>query len=108
MEQEVQAAVVRRISAWFGFIQKLGPYLLLEIFLPGGTLIALLLFLYQRKQLAEGATDMPIIASALGAVRAVHKRVSRWLKAPALSPCPSCTREPRTHSRMRPACRTCG
>jgi len=28
--------------------QKLGPYLLLEILLPGGTLFALLLFLYRR------------------------------------------------------------
>jgi len=80
MEREVQAAVVQRISAWFGFIQKLGPYLLLEIFLPGGTLIALLLLLYQRKQLAEGATDMPIVATAFTALRDVYKRVSTWVK----------------------------
>jgi len=31
--------------------QKLGPYLLLEIILPGGTLVALLLFLYQSGRL---------------------------------------------------------
>lgn len=30
------------------FGQKAGPYLLLEILLPGGTLFALLLFLYRR------------------------------------------------------------
>ena len=37
--------------------QKLGPYLLLEILLPGGTLMALLLFLYQRRKasLADSA-----------------------------------------------------
>ncbi len=28
--------------------KKLGPYLMLEILLPGGTLLAMLLFLYQR------------------------------------------------------------
>ena len=28
--------------------QKLGPYLMLELLLPGGTLIALLLFVWQR------------------------------------------------------------
>ena len=28
--------------------EKLGPYLLLEMLLPGGTLLALLLFLYRR------------------------------------------------------------
>ena len=82
MEREVQAAVVRRISAWFGFIQKLGPYLLLEIFLPGGTLLALLLFLYQRKQLAEGATDMPIVATAFTAFRDAYKRISTWVRIP--------------------------
>ena len=32
-------------------VEKLGPYLLLEILLPGGTLFALLLFLYRRYKL---------------------------------------------------------
>ena len=32
------------------FGQTLGPYLMLEILLPGGTLLALLLFLYRRRQ----------------------------------------------------------
>jgi hypothetical protein len=30
---------------------RLGPYVLLELLLPGGTLFALLLFLYQRRKL---------------------------------------------------------
>lgn len=33
--------------------QKLGPYLMLELLLPGGTLFALLLFLYQRRKLVS-------------------------------------------------------
>jgi hypothetical protein len=33
------------------FGQKFGPYLLLEILMPGGTLLALLLFLYQRRKI---------------------------------------------------------
>jgi hypothetical protein len=32
------------------FGQKAGPYLLLEMLLPGGTLVALLLFVYQRRK----------------------------------------------------------
>jgi hypothetical protein len=32
-----------------GLAQKAGPYLLLEILLPGGTLFALLLFLYRTR-----------------------------------------------------------
>jgi hypothetical protein len=35
--------ILRRVG------QKVGPYLLLEILLPGGTLLALLLFLYRHK-----------------------------------------------------------
>lgn len=34
------------------FVYKLGPYLMLEALLPGGTLLALLLFLYQGRKLS--------------------------------------------------------
>jgi hypothetical protein len=44
--------------------QKLGPYLVLEILLPGGTLFALLLFLYRRRKLDSGS-DAPRIVVAL-------------------------------------------
>ena len=41
------------IMSWLGILrrfgQKAGPYLLLEMLLPGGTLLALLLFLFQRR-----------------------------------------------------------
>jgi hypothetical protein len=33
------------------FAQKLGPYLLLEMLLPGGTLLGLLLFVWRRGRL---------------------------------------------------------
>ena len=42
--------------------RKLGPYLLLEILMPGGTVLALLLFLYRRKRLHAG-TNAPRSAS---------------------------------------------
>jgi hypothetical protein len=47
--------------------RKLGPYLLLEILMPGGTLLALLLFLYRRKRLPAG-TNAPQTASTLSRV----------------------------------------
>jgi len=38
---------------WLGLLrrygEKLGPYVLLELVMPGGTLFALLLFLYRRR-----------------------------------------------------------
>jgi hypothetical protein len=44
--------------------QKLGPYLLLEIVIPGGSLLALLLFLYQRRKPGIGVALAPIASSA--------------------------------------------
>lgn len=35
-----------RVAQW---VQKWGPYLMIELVMPGGTLLALLLFLYQRR-----------------------------------------------------------
>ncbi|MEO8751544.1 MAG: hypothetical protein ABI624_02575 [Casimicrobiaceae bacterium] len=39
-------AMLRRIG------QALGPYLILEIVMPGGTLMALLLYVYRRRPVA--------------------------------------------------------
>jgi hypothetical protein len=54
-------------------LQGAGPYLLLEILLPGGTLFALLLFLYQRSQRNAARERASLttggIASASGKVR---------------------------------------
>ena len=45
--------------------QALGPYLLLEILLPGGTLFALLLFLYRSEKLSLGnMMPQPAFAAA--------------------------------------------
>jgi hypothetical protein len=54
----------------WGFLGRLaqtfGPYLIVEILLPGGSLIALLLFLYQQKRLPFGRN---VLAPALAWVR---------------------------------------
>ena len=42
--------ITGRLGILRRFAQNLGPYLVLEILLPGGTLLALLLFLYQRRK----------------------------------------------------------
>ena len=49
--------VVRSLGVLGQLGQKLGPYLMLEILLPGGTLFALLLFLYQRRKLASSIAE---------------------------------------------------
>lgn len=45
--------IIRGLRSLRRFGQKVGPYLMLEILMPGGTLFALALFLYQRRPLAE-------------------------------------------------------
>jgi hypothetical protein len=46
------------------FGQNWGPYLMLEILLPGGTLLALLLFLYRRRKL-DSRSDAPRTVAAM-------------------------------------------
>lgn len=67
----METSIVRSVKIFGALLQKAGPYLLLEILLPGGTLFALLLFLYKRRQ-RDGA-EMPraifVVVRALGKVR---------------------------------------
>jgi hypothetical protein len=89
-------------------LQKAGPYLLLELLLPGGTLFLLLLFLYQWRKQRSVATEMGVgagVARAIGklcvatarAVRVPRDIASLWrgrhrerdgLEALALAPMP--------------------
>jgi hypothetical protein len=43
-------AAVRSFRFFGMLVQKAGPYLLLELLLPGGTLVALLLYVYRRRR----------------------------------------------------------
>jgi hypothetical protein len=45
-------------------IRKYSPYLLIELLLPGGTLIALLLWLFRRKFAAHGEIQQGVAAAA--------------------------------------------
>jgi hypothetical protein len=52
--------LVQLVESIWGIIRRLGPYLILEMILPGGTLMALLLFFYRsyRRQEVRGASDV--------------------------------------------------
>ena len=62
------------------FGQKVGPYLILEMLLPGGTLLALLLFLYRRRtpHFGRGARR-----AVLGVTRALASVFEQWMWVPA-------------------------
>ena len=66
------ATAVWSFRVFGNLVQKAGPYLLLEILLPGGTLFALLLFLYQRRQqtgAANGTRLSVLFARAIANMR---------------------------------------
>lgn len=66
--------------------RKLGPYILLEVLLPGGTLLALLLLLYRRGQVLRAAAQ----AVGDGGDRSMTHHVDlrkRMLALAALAPC---------------------
>jgi hypothetical protein len=53
--------------------REVAPYLMLEILLPGGSLVALLLFLYRRSRLKAAS----VLAQNAPRVRAVAARPAR-------------------------------
>ena len=52
----MDTTIVKSFKIFGAMLQKAGPYVLLEILLPGGTLFALLLYFYRRQR--DGA-EMP-------------------------------------------------
>ena len=78
---EWMAALIRRT------VERLGPYLLIEILLPGGSLLALLLFLYRRYRqrygwrAASGSSALPLTIASM--VRSVGTRSPTSVRAGA-------------------------
>ncbi len=60
--------IARYLKTAGAAVQKAGPYMLIEIILPGGTLIALLLFLYRRG-------DWKAVSSTMARARQLADRV---------------------------------
>jgi hypothetical protein len=50
----VTTAVLHAWNRMSPLVRNAGPYLLLELLMPGGTLLALLLLLYQRRAALAG------------------------------------------------------
>src|ERR1700719_3320243 len=64
-----QRRPMQSVINWLGILwrvgQKAGPYLVLEILLPGGTLLALLLFLYRRGKVDAGRDARQALVAAM-------------------------------------------
>lgn len=51
------AAVLNALKRLSPLVRAAGPYVLLELVMPGGTLLSLLLMLYQRRDALAGGWD---------------------------------------------------
>ena len=69
---------MRIAMSWLGILrrigQKAGPYLMLEMLLPGGTLLALLLFLYRRRDPDIGGGAKRAVVGAMRTLASVFEQ----------------------------------
>src|SRR5437764_13880328 len=65
----VGTAAVRSFKFFGVLVQKAGPYLLLELLLPGGTLFALLLYVYRKQSSGTIAAPRNVVARWIAALR---------------------------------------
>jgi hypothetical protein len=80
----MKTEMLRKLSLVGWLLRKGGPYLFLELVMPGGTILAILLFLYQRRvAVANGREPEAVLA-----VRRVAGSAADWMRAnvhPAVS-----------------------
>ena len=70
-----QSDLTAKLAALAWLLRKVGPYLAIEILMPGGTLIALALFLYRRRNAAPDGTTFALGALAARALDALRERI---------------------------------
>ena len=79
----VAASVLEALQRWS---QRIGPYLLIEMLLPGGTLLALSLFLYRRysKRMSPPVRSTSLISKFANPdpCRKARANGSSWAQAP--------------------------
>ena len=62
------APVVGGLRRALNVVRQLGPYAAIELILPGGSLLAIVLCLYRRSRLARGAGGTGVCSTGLGSI----------------------------------------
>ena len=76
---------MQMLEAMTATSRKLGPYVLLEVLLPGGTLIAFLLFLYRHPATVRSYATRAKHAALRAAARMRRAVAPRAARAPSLT-----------------------
>jgi hypothetical protein len=74
--QMLQSDLTAKLATLGWLLRKVGPYLAIEILMPGGTLIAIALFLYRRRNAAPDGTTLALRAFAIRVLEQVRERVT--------------------------------
>lgn len=65
MDLSVRQRLARRARAAWTTLRALAPYAAIELILPGGTVIAILCWLYRRRRVATGSAATSGLAAVL-------------------------------------------
>ena len=80
----MKASIVQALRDAQRLVRAAGPYVLLEVVLPGGTLFALLLYLHRSGQLRSLADVGSLVGVALRAAGRLFDQLAlAWQPAPA-------------------------
>ena len=82
----MQAKLTATMTDFGRLLQKAGPYVVLEIVLPGGTLFALLLYLYRTGQLRDLAGVRMLGRTVLGTAGRVFDSLAFTMQPLAVTP----------------------
>ena len=74
--QMLQSDLTAKLATLGWLLRTVGPYLAIEILMPGGTLIAIALFLYRRRNAAPDGTTLALRAFATRVLEQVRERVA--------------------------------
>lgn len=90
-ENAIEAGAAHPLRQLARLLQNLGPYLLIEVLLPGGTLLAFLL--YASRSGRPFREDAPVLATLLALATAAARAISQWAPLAMLRGLPNRTAE---------------
>lgn len=70
-------AAAARVSGIASSLRSLGPYLAIEVLLPGGSIVALALWAYRRRAARRDAETTPVASAPVAAPRPQLRCVAR-------------------------------
>ena len=65
VDSSARQKIARRVATAWATLKALAPYAAIELILPGGTVLAILCWLYRRRRVAAGSATTTGLAAVL-------------------------------------------